>query len=301
LALFTTVYCLLFVIPVAYAAPPQVTEAQLPPEVTRFGWPTGHGLELIAAQVETTEALPGEPVWLTLYWGVTETLSGTPPNEAPEMVIELFGREHDLVGKLQSYHGGGLYPATMWPVGAIVADRVALQLDADMEAPAAVAVQVRLVDGADPGVVGIVKVAPPSRPAAPEHAAAQLGDGIELVEVSFMPETAQAGETVRVSPTWRVIQPPGQTLTTFVHLGDGISPPAATADSQPLQGYYPTHLWAAGEVIEDEYALTVPADLPPGRYPITIGMYFADGRFPLSVDGQRRPGDGFLVGWLTVE
>ncbi len=297
LALLTTVYCLLFVIPPAYAAPPLVTEAQLPPEAARFDNPMGHNVELVAAQIETTEVLPGDQVWLTLYWRANEAL----PDAPPEMVIELFGREHDLVGKLQSYHGGGLYPATMWPVGAIVADRVGLQMDADMEVPTVVAVQVRLVDGAEPVVAGTVKAIPAGWPAAPEQPAAQLGDGIELAGVSFAPETARAGETVHVSPVWRVITPSGQTLTTFVHLGDGISPPAATGDAQPLQGYYPTHLWAAGEVIEDDYLLSVPADLPPGRYPITIGMYSGDGRLPLSVDGKRRPGDGFLVGWLTVE
>jgi len=300
LALVTTVYCLLFVIPAAYAAPLPATEAQLPPEAARLDRPMGHDLELVAARMETAEALPGGQVWLTLYWRATEALSDA-PNAAPELVIELFGREHDLVGKLQSYHGGGVYPANLWPAGAIVADHIGLQMDADMETPAAVAVQVRLVDGAEPVVAGIVKVGPPGRPAVPEQAVAQLGDAIELVKVSFTPETVRAGETVHISPTWRVISPPGQMLTTFVHLGDSSSPPVATADAQPLHGYYPTTLWETGEVIVDEYALTVPADLPPGRYPITMGMYHVDGRLPLTVEGQRRPGDGFLVGWLTVE
>ena len=65
----------------------------------------GQGITLLAAQMETTEARPGDWVWLTLYWQADPV-----PAIAPEFVLELLGRNNELASKLQSYHGGGLYP-----------------------------------------------------------------------------------------------------------------------------------------------------------------------------------------------
>ena len=44
-------------------------------------------------------------------------------------------------------------------------------------------------------------------------------------------------------------------------------------DTQPLEGRYPTSLWAAGETIPDRHTLSLPADLPPGPYRLALGLY----------------------------
>ena len=44
----------------------------------------------------------------------------------------------------------------------------------------------------------------------------------------------------------------------------------------PLEGDYPTSVWAAGEVIVDPRAIVLPADVPPGRYRLLVGMYDLD-------------------------
>jgi len=43
--------------------------------------------------------------------------------------------------------------------------------------------------------------------------------------------------------------------------------------------------------------------LPPGDYPIQIGVYDFDSgaRLPVIVDGQRRPTDTYSLGRLTVK
>jgi hypothetical protein len=77
----------------------------------------------------------------------------------------------------------------------------------------------------------------------------------------------------------------------------------AQADSVPLNGYYPTYLWASGEVFADEYELLVPEGLADGRYPIHIGLYdpTTGARLPLSQNNQRQPQDAYFVGWLEVQ
>jgi hypothetical protein len=70
--------------------------------------------------------------------------------------------------------------------------------------------------------------------------------------------------------------------TTFVHLTNSAGELVAQQDQPPLKGAYPTSLWDPGEIIADELALPLPAELPPGRYELLVGLYD-----PLS--GQRLP------------
>jgi hypothetical protein len=130
---------------------------------------------------------------------------------------------------------------------------------------------------------------------------ARLGD-IELVSAGLATSTAGPGEEVAVELRWQVIEAPDRDLTTFVHLGDPAEPPLAQGDSPPIGGDYPTRLWAAGEVIDDSYRLTIPADLSPGRYPVHLGLYDPNTgeRLPLIVEDTRQPNDAFFLGWLSV-
>ncbi|MCA9876032.1 MAG: glycosyltransferase family 39 protein, partial [Anaerolineales bacterium] len=114
LALITTLYSLFFVIRPAYALPPAVPA--LPSAATRIGAEVGQGLWLEGVQVETAVAHPGDNIWLTLYWQASEPLQ-----EPVEFVLEILGSDLVPVGRLQSFHGRGLYPANLWPPGQIIA------------------------------------------------------------------------------------------------------------------------------------------------------------------------------------
>src|SRR5690606_22251610 len=119
---------------------------------------------------------------------------------------------------------------------------------------------------------------------------AELEPGIALADVTIAPQTATAGTDVQIGVTWIVSAPPGRALTTFIHLVRPGEEPLASGDSPPLDGHYPTDLWAAGEVIKDQYTVRIPAGLAPGSYPILLGMYDpVDGsRLPLTVAGERQ-------------
>ena len=294
LPLLTTLYCLLVVIPSAYARPRTVTA--LPTNVPVLQQEMSEGVFLVGGQIETTLAQPGDLVWLTLYWQAQ-----TAPLRPTSQVIELFGP--DLTGplaRMHSYHGRGMFPLTLWPVGAILADRFALRLDETVDAPVLAQAYVRLVGEEGVGI-GVVKVVPAEWPTTPATVLARLGEGIELRRVEFTPVVAP-GETITVMVLWTVAAAPQATYTTFVHLGDPAQVPLAVGDDQPRQGWYPTTIWQAGEVIPDQYTITVPTDLPPGDYPLVLGMYdaAANTRLPLTHDGQPQPYDAFFVGEIRV-
>jgi 4-amino-4-deoxy-L-arabinose transferase-like glycosyltransferase len=297
LALVTTLVGLLFVIPGAYRAPPVVVST--PATAVPFHFYFDDDIELVAADLITRSAQPGDWVGITLYW--RRHTAAPAAAAAPQLVLELLGRDHAVVGKLQTFHGGGLYPANLWSAGDIVADRLAVRLEDEMVAPAEVRLNLKLV-GRDLSLdVAALKVTPPQWPPA-SPAVAHFGDAIELLAANLSATTAAAGDTVTLAVDWHVTVAPGRDLTTFVHLGEAGQPPLAQADAPPLNGFYPSRYWAAGEVIADGYTLLLPADLPAGRYPIWIGLYDSQSliRVPLRVDGWRPPHDAYQVEWLTV-
>jgi 4-amino-4-deoxy-L-arabinose transferase-like glycosyltransferase len=296
LALATALAGVAWVIPAAYRPPPIVKS--LPAGVAPLQAQLEQGLLLEGAIIETAVARPGEPVWMQLYWRIGDTTR----EEAPQRVVELFGwDDQEPSAKQQAYHGSGLFPAPLWPPDGLVAERVGVRLDAGMAAPVAGRVYAGLVGFDTRELLGYVKVIPAAWPEAPAPLAV-AGDRLILGDVFLEPQRAAPGATIHMSVTWSVDAPPGRDLTTFVHLGEPGIAPVATGDSPPLEGRYPTSLWARGEVIQDWYTLALPPDLAPGRYPLLLGLYDPrDGsRLPLSVDGERQAHDSYRAGWIEV-
>lgn len=299
-ALVTSVYCLMLVIRPAYRPPPVVAvmpdsaTAVLPELVDR-----GLGISLLGAEMETETARPGDIVRLTLYWRADEPL-----NEPPEFVLELFGRETKRIANMHSYHGRGLFPANLWPAGAIIADSFAVRVDPDAEAPVLGRVFARINDGL-PGIeVATVRIVPQEPLPAPGSWLAELGEHIALVSADIVPAQALPGQNIQIKVRWYVPRGvPGQDYTTLIHLGQPDAPPLSTGDSPPLGGDFPTSAWGNGEAIDDSYFLAIPVDITPGRYPVWIGMYdpVTGERLPVKVEGELQPNEVYLAGWVEVE
>ncbi|MBP6016470.1 MAG: phospholipid carrier-dependent glycosyltransferase [Candidatus Promineofilum sp.] len=297
LALVTSIYSLAVVIPSAYAAPPSI--AAVPGQTRSLDIRFPEGLDLLGARVETAEARPGDWVWATLYWrALPDRTDG-----APLVYLSLFGRGFERIGLQSGYHGRGNYPATLWPVGEIVADRTAVRVLGDAVAPVEARLTVQLDEALQGIDIGTVKIIPGQWP---ERVApvATLGDSIELASATLSTTSAAPAETVELRLRWQVIAAPGPALLhLFVHLGNPAAQPVAQADGPVMGGEYPARLWAAGEVFDETVTLTIPGDLPPGEYPVTIGLYEFDSgaRLPLSVGGERLPTDAWTLGSLRIK
>jgi hypothetical protein len=65
-----------------------------------------------------------------------------------------------------------------------------------------------------------------------------------------------------------------QAYKVFVHVLDPTGEHVvAQRDAEPQDGKAPTPSWVVGEVVDDEYAISLPGDLKNGEYPVEIGVY----------------------------
>jgi hypothetical protein len=75
---------------------------------------------------------------------------------------------------------------------------------------------------------------------------------------------------------WQALADMDEDYTVFTHLIDGEGGIYGQKDNQPVDGFYPTGGWTAGEIVRDQYDLTISPKAPPGRYRIVVGMYRAE-------------------------
>jgi hypothetical protein len=120
-------------------------------------------------------------------------------------------------------------------------------------------------------------------PRVPHPLEANFDDQLKLLGHTA-PEISETeeGQNLTVSLYWQAITSP-DTLIRFVQLvgSDGLI--YGQNDSAPDYGHYPTHLWQAGEVVQETVVFPVQAECPAGSYnTLHIGLYRPD-------TGQRLP------------
>lgn len=98
-------------------------------------------------------------------------------------------------------------------------------------------------------------------------------DRLVLWEVSIHGELA-SGETATVTTLWQVARPLDRDYTAFVHVVQMDSlDPIAQQDALLLADERPSSQWVVGEVVSQQYTISLPPDAPPGPYRIVTGLY----------------------------
>lgn len=132
---------------------------------------------------------------------------------------------------------------------------------------------------------------------------ANLGDGVRLLGYALSAESVAPGEPLLLTLYWQALAPMDKGYTVFTHLLDESDQIRAQVDSEPQGGGLPTHRWTVGQVVEDNYALEVDKDTPPGRYWLEVGMYLLETSERLPVtnpDDGASLGDRVLLGAVEV-
>ncbi len=132
----------------------------------------------------------------------------------------------------------------------------------------------------------------------------RLGEHIQLERVRLSAEQLSPDETLTVVLYWRSDGEVEKSYKVFCHIMSEEGELASQRDGVPLAGVRPTSSWRADEVMEDNYEIVLDADLSPGKYELSVGMYDVENmeRLPAhDSTGSRLPDDRIVLGWVTVE
>jgi hypothetical protein len=128
--------------------------------------------------------------------------------------------------------------------------------------------------------LGPVMVTQPVKPPAPHPALASFGP-LNLIEATTPASAVSPDDGIPLSLLWQAAPDfDGQAYVVVIQLLDDANNAAASLESVPVTGRYPTSDWQPGQLVRDHHLLGVPPDTPPGIYRLVVGVYAAD-------DGQR--------------
>ncbi|MCO5183412.1 MAG: glycosyltransferase family 39 protein [Anaerolineae bacterium] len=177
-----------------------------------------------------------------------------------------------------TYHGLGLSPSSRWQAGDVVADRVTIQPEGDLNGPTWVLLLVNVLDENSsvaasqeiPVVLeGVVRSAAAIR--VPDEARLEepviYGDVIQLIGL----ET----DDTTVTLYWQALTDVASNYIAFVHLVDANGTIIAQSDTEPNDGLSPTMYWSADDIIRDTHQFSdalVQDNTPQGRT-LHIGFY----------------------------
>lgn len=282
----------------AYEPPRFLNDAALAARGAPLGWRFGDVAELISVTPTTRSATAGETLRVEMCW---RTLAPTEANYT--VFLQAVGPGETVVADRYSYPGLGSYPTAIWEPGKVFCDSIQLPIPADLSRTLVYQLSAGLLDdqtderlpGVDaagnslPPFVGAVRLSaatpPAGEPPPPGGSAIRLG-GAEFSSVW------RSGTEQPVTLRWYAAEAVPTDYTVFLHLRNSDGSLVAQADGPPLDGWYPTSWWAAGEWVSDEHLFPIPNGTPPGTYQLVTGLYD-----PLS--GQRL-GEEQLLGTVEI-
>lgn len=123
---------------------------------------------------------------------------------------------------------------------------------------------------------------------------------IALVGLEVAPHI-ELGQKVEIVLYWQAQQKLLTNYQVFVHLLDAEGQLWAQSDKLN-PGDYPTERWSLAKYVRDKHLLEMPAQLPPGEYQITTGLWqmSTGARLPLLAENGQPIGDYFILRYLTI-
>jgi hypothetical protein len=122
-----------------------------------------------------------------------------------------------------------------------------------------------------------------------------LWEPLLLVGMGPVELDGKAGEPAHLTLYWIKQQPHGEVYSVFVHVVDEAGVTVAQSDHWP--GGLPTNILDSGQVVIDQVTLDMPADLPPGRYQLRVGLYSAESGVRLQVIQKE---SGSAIDYVTL-
>jgi len=96
-------------------------------------------------------------------------------------------------------------------------------------------------------------------------------DAVSLLGYDLDLTWARPGGLILVTLYWQADSAVFLPYKVFTHLGQNEI--LAQADAEPGCGHYPTYTWRSGDRFVDRHAIFLSDDIPPGQYPLQVGLY----------------------------
>lgn len=268
------------------------------PNVSSAAADFSNGLEVVGYQAGPL--IPGRPVTVTVYWRTRQPLV----NDV-QIFTQLLDRNGNAIAAIHDWPLHGVYRPRVWPSDEVVSLSYRLNVPPDAVSGAyqlATGVfdivqnrRVLLSSGEDIATLAPLKIPLPTSHIQPAQLmTADFGESIQLTGYTL---AANSG-SLTLDLFWRASERIDFDYTVFIHVVDDNDIIVAQADSQPVQGTYPTSIWSPGETITDQHSLIMPA----GHYRVFIGLYRWDTgeRLVASLNGERVVDDRLLLGEITM-
>ncbi len=146
---------------------------------------------------------------------------------------------------------------------------------------------------------------PPPEMAVHRALEANFAGQLRLTGYALNTDRPEPGQELRLHLFWQAVQPE-RNYTVFVHLVGTDGRGLTQVDGQPFLGLYgmTTH-WPRDRAVTDERRLILPADTPPGRYRLEVGLYDADdpeaGPLPVLDQAGQITGYSLTLDYLKVD
>jgi len=271
----------------AYARPRLLSQEEVETLASPLEARFDHVAELLGYRISSRRPKPGRRIGVVLYWRALRK-----PSKNYTVRVEIVGPDGQGYGSDAGYPANGNFATSLWKPGDIFEDAgYLIRISDEFPAPAKGLITVALVGedidplGANPDEeltlvrnpvpLQEIGVYSPSGGGLCDDVVAtsyELGGQIVLVGYSFN-RLEQPEESIGVTLCWRAIAQMDEDYIVFVHLRDSAGELVSQHDSPPRQGYYPTLLWAPGDMVADEHYLNVAPQCLADDCEIYVGMY----------------------------
>ena len=274
------------------ALTPHAIMEPVPPDITRtqvtFLDPADHHTpvaELIGYRLHPQDLHPGNAMYVDLCW---KSMGYT--KESFPYTLQLVGPNDERPGTRNSFHGLGSYPMSAWKPGEEFCDETSVYIAFSADQPRAYHLVATLFELEPPDH----KPGPPlpavdgdGRPVYPVIGRARLTTDTQPIvtpTINLGNVAGLAGASIELLPTntlsvtlhWIALSSPNVDAKVFMHVVDKATGQViAQNDHQPEGGWFPTNYWQKGDVINDQFGISLPPGTDVGQVELRVGMYNA--------------------------
>ncbi len=240
-------------------------------------------MRLAEFSVNTSETEPGGAVEVTLYWDVLR-----PMERNWSTFIHLEDEASFVAGQRDTYPGLGLIATSEIAPGRQWVDHYVVQVDEAAYAPTTLNINVglydyytgermTLADDSNFATLGTVDLqARQSEEGIPNPVAFNFENELRLVGYRLDKRQGKPEESLTLTIYWRGLSEMSNNYTISAQVLGEENRIYAQKDSWPLDGSFPTTAWIPGELVQDQYQLTLADDTPPGVYDVQVVVYWQD-------------------------